>query len=154
MPTNLYGPGDNFDLKSGHVLAALIKKFCDAKDNSYNKVNCWGSGKPFREFLHVRDFAKASLFALEFWDPDDSSSPKDNRNNPLTFLNVGTGKDISIQELANLIADIVEFDGKIVWDPSKPDGTPKKLLDIQRLKSMGWEAKISLKEGLRSTVDL
>ena len=154
MPTNLYGPGDNFDIKNGHVLASLIKKFCDAKKKSQKEVYCWGSGKPYREFLHVSDFARASLFALEFWDPEDDLSPRDEFNHPLTFLNVGTGKDISIKDLAYLIADIVGFEGEIVWDISKPDGTPKKLLNINRLKSMGWEPKISLKEGLKSTIDL
>lgn len=153
MPTNLYGPGDNFDLSNGHVLAALIKKFCDAKSKSDLEVKCWGSGKPFREFLHVNDLAKACIFCLENWNPKDSQSPRDENNNPLTFLNVGTGKDISIKELAILIAEITDYSGEIIWDKTKPDGTPKKLLDISRINNLGWEAKISLREGLESTIE-
>ena len=131
MPTNLYGPGDNFDLKNGHVLASLIKKFCDAKKKNINKVTLWGTGLPCREFLHVDDLAKACLFALENWNPKDRNSPKINLNDDSLFhLNVGTGQDISIYNLAYMISEIVGFKGEIIWDKSKPDGTPKKLLDI------------------------
>ena len=153
MPTNLYGPGDNFDLSQGHVLAALIKKFCDAKSNKDKEVKCWGSGKPFREFLHVNDLAKACVFCLENWNPKESHSPRDSNNNPLTFLNVGTGKDISIKELAILIAEISKYSGTITWDETKPDGTPKKLLDISRINNLGWSANISLREGIKSTIN-
>ena len=153
MPTNLYGPGDNFDLSNGHVLAALIKKFCDAKINNDKQVKCWGSGKPFREFLHVNDLAKACIFCLENWNPKASHSPRDADNNNLTFLNVGTGKDISIKELAILISEITEYNGEIIWDTTKPDGTPKKLLDISRISNLGWRPNISLREGIKSTVD-
>ena len=153
MPTNLYGPGDNFDLSTGHVLAALVKKFCDAKSNDDQEVKCWGTGKPYREFLHVNDLAKACIYCLENWDPKEWDSPRDCNNNPLTFLNVGTGKDISIKELALLIAEITEYSGEIIWDYTKPDGTPKKLLDISRISDMGWSANISLKDGIKSTID-
>ena len=153
MPTNLYGPGDSFDLSNGHVLAALIKKFCDAKTNNLEEVECWGSGKPYREFLHVSDLAKACIFCLEKWNPDELNSPRYENNEPLTFLNVGTGKDISIKELAYLIAEITEYKGSIIWNKNKPDGTPKKLLDISRIKNIGWTANISLKEGIKSTIN-
>ena len=153
MPTNLYGPGDNFDLSEGHVLAALIKKFCDAKQNNHNEIICWGTGAPFREFLHVDDLARACLFTLENWDPKNKQAPKDKDNKPLSFINVGTGKDISIKNLVALIAKIVKFKGKIVWDKTKPDGTPKKQLEIKHLRELGWEAKIKLEEGLISTIN-
>tara|TARA_A100001035_G_scaffold252379_1_gene224860 strand:- start:2350 stop:3345 length:996 start_codon:yes stop_codon:yes gene_type:complete len=153
MPTNLYGPGDNFDLKNGHVLASLIKKFCDAKKQNINKVTLWGTGKPFREFLHVDDLANACLFALEKWNPKDKNSPKNTySDDSLLHLNVGTGQDISIYDLAFMISEIVGYEGEIIWDKNKPDGTPKKLLDTKHLSNMGWHAKVSLKEGLISTV--
>ena len=154
MPTNLYGPGDNYDLQNGHVLPALIRKFYEAKLNQSQEVICWGTGSPYREFLHVDDLGKACLFALENWNPDSPDSPKDNQEKALTYLNVGTGKDMTIKELALLIAEIIEYKGKIIWDKTKPDGTPRKQLSINRIKSIGWEPKISLREGLKSTIEI
>jgi GDP-L-fucose synthase len=138
MPTNLYGPNDNFDLETSHVLPALIRKFHEAKVNDENEVVIWGTGKPRREFLHVDDLADALLFLMNNYDGDQ-------------FVNVGVGKDISILELAELIKDIVGFEGEIVNDLSKPDGTPRKLLDVSRLNDLGWEAQISLEEGIKDT---
>ena len=154
MPTNLYGPGDNYHQFNSHVLPALIRKFFEAKQKNLSSVTCWGSGKPYREFLHVDDLAKACLFALEKWDPNDKSSPKDINGNSLNFLNVGTGKDLSIKDLASKIAEEVGYKGIIEWDISKPDGTPRKLLDISRIKSLGWEPTISLEDGISKTVQL
>ena len=154
MPTNLYGPGDNYHPLNSHVLPALIRKFFEAKKNNLPSVTCWGSGKPYREFLHVDDLAKACIFALEKWDPNEKSSPKDINGNPLNFLNVGTGVDLSIKDLASKIADKVGYKGRITWDTSKPDGTPKKLLDISRIKSLGWQPTISLDNGISKTVEL
>ena len=138
MPTNLYGPNDNFDLETSHVLPALIRKFHETKINDEDEVVIWGTGKPRREFLHVDDLADALLFLMNNYDGDQ-------------FVNVGVGKDISIVELAELIKDIVDFDGEIVNDLSKPDGTPRKLLDVTRLNHLGWEAQISLEEGIKDT---
>ena len=152
MPTNLYGPGDNYDSNNSHVLASFIKRFCEAKCFSKKKVTCWGSGAPLREFLHVDDLGDATVFALENWDLENTSSPKDIDGNILPFLNVGTGCDISIYDLAILIADFVGFEGDILWDSSKPDGTPRKLLDVSRLKDMGWTYKIKFEDGLKSTI--
>ena len=149
MPTNLYGPGDNYHPDNSHVLASLIRRFCEAKINNYKEVVCWGTGTALREFLHVDDLGSACVFALEKWDLDSSDAPKDSNNNPLRFLNVGTGSDISIKELANLISKIVGFKGEIVWDTSKPDGTPKKQLNVDRINKMGWKSQISLEEGLK-----
>jgi len=138
MPTNLYGPGDNFDLETSHVIPALIRKFHEAKINGKDQVVVWGSGRPFREFLHVDDLADACLFLM-------------NNYNSSEIINIGTGKDLSIAELAYLIKDIVEYDGNIVFDTSKPDGTPRKLLDVSKLFNMGWKPRITLEEGIRST---
>ncbi len=154
MPTNLYGPGDNYHPTNSHVLPALIRKFHEAKLNNSKVVTCWGSGSPEREFLHVDDLARASRFVLENWDPNEKFAPKDKDGNQLIFLNVGTGKDISIKELAKKIALEVGFQGEIRWDISKPDGTPKKLLDISRIQSLGWKPMISLDEGINKTVKL
>ena len=153
MPTNLYGPGDNYHSYNSHVLPSLIRKFDQAKSSDEKSVTCWGSGSPFREFLHVSDLAKACVFSLEFWDPDSKESPKDNSGKPLTLLNVGTGKDISIKALSEMIANKFNFRGEIIWDKTKPDGTPKKLLDISKIESLGWSPKISLEEGLCSTIE-
>ena len=138
MPTNLYGPNDNFDLETSHVLPALIRKFHEAKVNDEDEVVIWGTGKPRREFLHVDDLADALLYLMNNYNGDQ-------------FVNVGVGKDISILELAELIKDIVGFEGEIVNDLSKPDGTPRKLLDVSRLNELGWEAQISLEEGIKDT---
>ena len=140
MPTNLYGPGDNFDLENSHVLPALIRKFHEAKKSGAESVEIWGSGKPRREFLHVDDLADACVFLMENY-----SSPE--------IVNVGWGKDISIAELARLIQDIVDYNGRIIYDSSKPDGTPRKLLDTSRVNNLGWEPSISLKAGTQSTYE-
>ncbi len=154
MPTNLYGPGDNYHPENSHVLASLIRRFCEAKFRNQKEVICWGTGSAFREFLHVDDLASACIFALEKWDQDSADAPKDINNKPLRFLNVGTGSDISIKELADLIAKIVGFQGQIVWDKSKPDGTPKKQLNVRRINKMGWKSKISLEQGLKETIKI
>ena len=137
MPTNLYGPNDNFDLKSSHVLPAMIRKFHEAKLNGNTPVELWGTGTPMREFLHVDDLGQAVLFALE---------------NKLEghLYNVGTGIDLTIKELAELIQSKIGHEGEIVWDSTKPDGTPRKLMDNSKLENQGWSAKIDLKEGIRS----
>jgi GDP-L-fucose synthase len=140
MPTNMYGPGDNFDLENSHVLPALIRKFHDAKTRRDDKVTLWGSGSPLREFLHADDLASACLFLLENYDDEIA-------------INVGTGFDISIKELSGLIKGIVGFDGAIEWDSTKPDGTPRKLLDVSRITALGWKPTISLEEGIRSTYE-
>jgi len=152
MPTNLYGPHDNYHPRNSHVMAAFIKKFSDAKKNLLPSITFWGSGKPFREFLHVDDLASAIIFLLEYWDPDSKNAPLDNKGNPLYILNIGTGEDISIKQLAFKISNLIGYDGDIVWDKTKPDGTPKKRLDIKRIKSLGWEPKISLEEGIINTI--
>ncbi len=139
MPTNLYGPNDNFDLKNSHVLPALIRKFYTAAKESQDHVEIWGTGSPKREFLHVDDLAQACLYLMKSYDGRD-------------FLNVGTGEDISIKELAEMVARIVGFEGELRFDATKPDGTPRKLMDVGRLHSLGWKAKISLEEGLKSVV--
>ena len=144
MPTNLYGPNDNYQDNNSHVFAALIKKFVIAKINNLDKVVCWGDGSPKREFLHVDDFADASVFCLENF--------QFNLNN-CSFLNVGTGKDISILDLAILIKDKVGFKGAIHWDTTKPNGTPSKRLDITRIEKLGWKYKISLEEGIEKTIE-
>lgn len=143
MPTNLYGPGDNYHPTNSHVLPALIRRFHEAARDGLPSVTCWGTGSPRREFLHVDDLAAAAVFCLEQWQPvaDD-----------LQFLNVGTGTDLPIRDLAALVADAVGFRGTLAWDASKPDGTPRKLLDVSRLKALGWSATIPLKDGLRATV--
>lgn len=145
MPTNLYGPGDNYHPSNSHVLPALIRRFHDAKEHGHASVMCWGTGTPLREFLHVDDLGEACVFALERWQP----SPAE-----LQFLNVGTGKDITIRELAQAVSSAIDYPGTIKWDASKPDGTPKKQLDITRLTALGWRAQIPLADGLASTVAL
>ena len=153
MPTNLYGPGDNYHPMSSHVMAALLRKFHEAKQRHISEVICWGNGSSMREFMHVDDLAKAAIFALRNWDPDSSNAPKTYDGKPLFHLNVGTGKDISIKDLAEKIANILDFKGKITWDLSKPNGTPKKLLDISRLSNLGWDSKISLNDGIIKTLE-
>ena len=152
MPTNLYGPNDNYHPEHSHVMASLIYKFYKASKNNLPSVSCWGSGTPEREFMHVNDLGEAVVFALEKWSPDSINAPKDDCGKPLNFLNVGTGKDISIKLLAEKISSIVNFQGDIVWDKSKPDGTPKKQLDVSRLISLGWKPKVSLEQGIVDTI--
>ena len=148
MPTNLYGPGDNYNLENSHVLPAFINRLYKAKITGEKEVTCWGSGNPKREFLYVDDLANACLHILENY----SFIKKINaRDNSLSFLNVGTGKDISIKDLAYLVADIIGYKGAILWDESKPDGTPRKLLDISRLNNLGWKHSVSLEIGIEKT---
>ncbi len=151
MPTNLYGPGDNYNKNNSHVLPALIRKFSEAVVNNQKEVTCWGTGLPKREFLHVDDLADACRFALINWDLNSKSAPKYN-NEPLTFLNVGSGKDISIKELADIVAEKCKYHGNIIWDHSKPDGTPQKLLDVSKLRELGWEYEIELDIGVEKTI--
>ena len=138
MPTNLYGPGDNFDLEGSHVLPALLRRFHAAKLEGRPEIKIWGTGAPRREFLHVDDCADALVFLLKNYSESE-------------IINVGTGTDLTIAELADTIADVVGFRGRIVFDPSKPDGTPRKLLDVRRLAVRGWSAKIGLREGIIAT---
>ena len=140
MPTNLYGPYDNFDLTSSHVLPAMIRKFHDAREEGRDEVTLWGTGSPRREFLHVDDLADACVFLMEHYDES-------------MHINIGTGEDISIRELAELVRRIVHPDAKIVWDVTKPDGTPRKLLDVSRLHALGWQHRIALGEGIQSTYE-
>ncbi len=151
MPTNLYGPGDNYHPLNSHVLPALINKIYDAKLNGNNQIICWGSGKPLREFLYVEDLADACVFALENWDPDDCNAPKDIHGENLCWLNVGSPYEVSIKELVGLIANECDFHGEINWDFSKPDGTERKKLDTSRMSNLGWEAKVNLQEGIKKT---
>jgi GDP-L-fucose synthase len=139
MPANLYGPNDNYDLNRSHVLPALIRKFTEAVRAKAPAVEVWGSGSPLREFLHADDLADACLFVMKNY-------------NEKQFVNVGTGSDVTIRELAMMIKSMTGFAGDLKWDSTKPDGTPRKLLDVQRLNEMGWRSKISLEEGLRSTI--
>lgn len=141
MPTNLYGPNDNFDLLTAHVLPAMLRKLHEAKMSGLSSVTFWGTGSPCREFLHVDDLADACLFLMERHDARDLGE----------FINVGTGRDLSIAALAAMIARIVGYQGEVVFDVTKPDGTPKKLLDVSRLAALGWRPSISLEEGVRST---
>ena len=151
MPTNLYGEGDNYHELNSHVLPALLNRFHCHKLENKKYIKCWGSGNPRREFMHVDDLAEASIFALENWNPDKRDSPLDEYGEPLNWLNVGTGVDIQIKNLAEMIAKITSYKGEIIWDKEKPDGTYQKLLDVSKIKSLGWSAKISLKDGLKKT---
>jgi GDPmannose 4,6-dehydratase/GDP-L-fucose synthase len=149
MPTNLYGPGDNFHPQNSHVLPALIRRFHEATRDGGAEVVIWGSGKPMREFLHVDDMAEASLFVLDL--PRDVYAAQ--TQPMLSHINVGTGRDISIAALAQMVAEVTGFKGRLVFDTSKPDGTMRKLMDVSRLADMGWRARIDLKDGLRETYD-
>lgn len=140
MPTNLYGPGDNYDLQNSHVVPALLRKFHEAKEAGTQTVTCWGTGTPRREFLHVDDLAAACLFLMEHYEGKE-------------FVNVGTGEDLPIRELADLIARIVGYEGDIVWDTDKPDGTPRKLMNCDRIHALGWQHRIGLEEGLRAVYE-
>jgi len=138
MPTNLYGPGDNFDLSNSHVLPALIRKIDDARTEQARQVTLWGTGRPRREFLHVDDLARAAVFLMEAWD-----SPE--------IINVGAGEDLTIRELAEMIGRVIGFGGEMVYDSSRPDGTPRKLLDVSKLLALGWKPSIGLEDGIRQT---
>lgn len=138
MPTNLYGPGDNYHLQNSHVLPALLRKFHEAKEAGRPEVVAWGTGAPRREFLHVDDLADACAFLLRMENPPD-------------LINIGTGTDVTIRELTELVAEVTGFKGRIVWDPSKPDGTPRKLMDVSKLTALGWKARIGLREGVQKT---
>jgi GDP-L-fucose synthase len=138
LPANLYGPGDNFDLENSHVLPAMLRKFHEAKADGIKSVILWGSGAPLREFLHVDDLAEACLFLMNNYDAPE-------------IINIGSNQEISIKDLANLVAEVLGFAGEINWDSSKPDGTPRKLLDTSKISSLGWQPKITLREGLTET---
>ncbi len=153
MPTNLYGTGDNYNLSSSHVIPALIRKFYEAKLNNKKNVICWGTGKVFREFLHVDDLASACYFALSKWNIEVENTSNLFEGKNINYLNVGTGLDLSIKELAQKISTLIGYEGSIIWDQTKPDGTPKKKLDVSRIKELGWEPKISLEEGLLKTIE-
>jgi GDP-L-fucose synthase len=141
MPTNLYGPNDNYDLQNSHVLPALVRKFYEAKREGKPSVEIWGSGNPMREFLHVDDLAEACIFLMENYDGR-------------SFVNVGTGSDVAIKDLAALIAEEVGYEGDLVFDPSKPDGTPRKLMDVSKILSLGWKHRIGLHEGIAEVCNL
>lgn len=136
MPTNLYGPYDNFSGVNSHVMPALIRRFHEAKINNATEVVVWGSGMPLREFLYSEDMADACIYLMETYEGNE-------------FFNIGTGKELTIKELAELIKETVGYDGEIVWDSTKPDGTPRKLLDVSRLEKAGWKYKVELKDGVR-----
>lgn len=140
MPINLYGPNDNFDLKSSHVFPALIRKFTDAVRNDFETVTVWGTGKPRREFLHVDDLSKAIILCLNKYDSEE-------------HINIGTGSDLTINELAEKIAEISGFKGEIIWDSLQADGTPQKVLDIQKITNLGWKPSITLEQGIKSTIE-
>ena len=152
MPTNLYGTGDNYDLKNSHVLPALIRKFCEAKRNKYEKVTCWGDGSPLREFLHCDDLADACIFSLENINVSKIKDLINFQDIYFSHINVGTGNDISIAGLARLIANLVDFQGEIVWDKDKPNGTPQKKLDISLMRKLGWKHNINFKKGIEKTI--
>lgn len=147
MPTNLYGQGDNFHPENSHVIPALIRRFHDAKANGLSEISIWGTGKAMREFLHVDDMAAASLFVLNL----DEKTYKENTEPMLSHINIGTGEDCTIRELAETIKKVTGFEGSLIFDSTKPDGAPRKLLDVSRLKNMGWEYSISLEQGLELT---
>jgi GDP-L-fucose synthase len=149
MPTNLYGPNDNFHPENSHVIPALLRRFHEAVESGAEEVTVWGSGKPRREFLHVEDMARACVHVMNL----DSKTYERFTSPILSHINIGTGKDCSIRELAETMAEVTGFTGEIRFDTSKPDGTPRKLLDISRIKTLGWEPRIPLKEGLRSTYE-
>jgi GDP-L-fucose synthase len=140
MPTNLYGPGDNFDLQNSHVLPALIRRFHEARVRGDESLTVWGTGTPRREFLHVDDLADAVLYLLQFYDGEP-------------IVNIGWGQDVTIRELAEMLMSVIGYRGRIIFDASKPDGTPRKLLDVSRLTGLGWQAKISLREGIERTYE-
>jgi len=151
MPTNLYGPGDNFDLEESHVLPALIRKFHEAKCTGTDTVTVWGTGAPYREFLHVDDLADACLFLMNL--PEDSYSPLLTLQSSPALINIGSGEEVTIRELALLVKESVGFEGSLVFDSTKPDGTPRKLCDISKLHALGWKHRTGLKDGIRSAYE-
>jgi GDP-L-fucose synthase len=140
MPTNLYGPNDNFSLEDSHVLSGLLAKFHISKESGISSVECWGDGSPMREFLYVDDLAEACYVAMEKYEGEE-------------HVNIGTGQDIAIRDLAYLISEIVRYDGEIIWDIEKPNGTPRKLLNVDKIKSLGWEPKVKLRDGIEKTYE-
>jgi nucleoside-diphosphate-sugar epimerase len=149
MPTNLYGPGDNFHPENSHVMPAMMRRFHEAARDGLDEVTVWGTGSPRREFLHVDDMAEASLFVMNL----DREAYEANTQPMLSHINVGTGQDVSIRELAELLADVTGFKGRLSFDTSKPDGTPRKLMDVSRLSSMGWTASTDLRSGVEQTYE-
>ena len=152
MPTNLYGPRDNYHPNDSHVMASLIRKFYNAKINHLSTVTCWGTGKPLREFLYVEDFADACLYLLKKWDLKSDFLPKDINGNQLNWINVGSDFEISIRDLAEKVSKIVGFNGEIIWDQTKPDGTPRKKLDNSCINKIGWKSTTDLDVGIRKTI--
>ncbi len=146
MPCNLYGPGDNFDLETSHVLPALLRKYHEAKENGNTTVTVWGTGSPLREFLYIDDMAEGCLFAMNNFNPT-----KEQNESGEMFLNLGANKDISIKDLAERVKNVVGYEGEIVWDKTKPDGTPKKLLDTSKMRALGWNPQTTLDEGIKKT---
>ncbi len=151
MPSNLYGPFDNYNYQNSHVLPALIRKFSEAKEAGESKITCWGDGSPYREFLHVDDLADACLFLLKNWDPEKSKN-KNDLENVINWINVGTGTEISIKNLTELISHQIGYKGEVFWDKSKPNGTPKKTLCVKKINSLGWKHKIDLDNGISDTI--
>ena len=152
MPTNLYGLGDNFHPTNSHVMGALIRRFSEAIEQNKNSIVCWGTGKPLREFLYSDDFGDACVFCLENWDTFSDDAPKDKNNDSILHLNVGSGKEISIKNLANMISENIGYSGDIIWDSSKPDGALRKKLNSTRLTKLGWSPKVSFRDGLKLAI--
>ena len=152
MPTNLYGPGDNYHKLNSHVLPSLIRKFSEAKDKNMKNVICWGDGTPLREFLYVDDLAEACIFAIENLNLNSKNFPKDRNGKPLFWINVGSNQEISIKNLAIMIAKLVGFEGSISWNEKMPNGTPRKKLDTSILDKLGWQSKTNLEEGIKLTL--
>tara|TARA_Y100000589_G_scaffold331964_1_gene388272 strand:+ start:700 stop:1689 length:990 start_codon:yes stop_codon:yes gene_type:complete len=152
MPSNLYGPGDNFHFQDSHVIAALIRKFYEAKIKNQKNVTCWGTGNPKREFLYVDDLADACFQILKQWTPTKNNAPLDDNGLPLNWLNIGSKFEISIKELAYKISKIIDYEGDIIWDKSKPDGTPRKKLDNYFINKLGWKEKTNLDIGLKQSI--
>ncbi len=152
MPTNLYGPGDNYHKSDSHVLPSLIKKFSEAKNKNMKNVTCWGDGSPLREFLYVDDLAEACIFAMENLSLNSKYYPKDKNGKPLFWINVGSNQEISIKNLAGMIAKLVGYEGSIIWDKTMPNGTPRKKLDTSVLDKLGWKSRTNLEEGIKLTL--
>ena len=152
MPTNLYGPGDNYHKFNSHVLPSLINKFSEAKNKNMKNVTCWGDGSPLREFLFVDDLAEACIFVIENLEKSSNSYPRDKNGNPLFWINVGSNEEISIKDLAFLIAKLVGYEGTILWNKEMPNGTPRKKLDTSVLDQLGWKSKTNLEEGIKQTL--